>query len=446
MKNFSLFPVFFIAFITGNFVLAQSINTLWYKQPAQYFEESLVLGNGTMGASVFGGVNSDKIYLNDATLWSGGPVDANMNPDANKTLPALREALKNDNYKLADELNKKLQGAYSQSFAPLGTLYIECKHTAAPLNYFRELNIGEAVSKLLYEVDGVQYSREYFISNPGRIMIIRFTSSQKGALSFDLKFESLLKYGMISSDGILEAKGYAPVRALPGYLGNIPDAVVFDKNKGTRFTAMFKIRNTDGETISTDTTLGLRGGTEAVIFISIATSFNGFDKDPVINGLNDEAIAREQLMKAFSQPFQQLKQSHIIDYQKYFNRVHLDLGKTTAPDLPTDERLKRYAEGKEDKNLEILYFQYGRYLLISSSRTPGVPANLQGIWNPYVRPPWSSNYTTNINVEENYWLAENANLSEMHLPLLGFIKNISITGKITARNFYGAGGCLKIIL
>ncbi len=440
MKNVFFIPPLFIAFLSGNFTFAQSINTLWYKQPAQYFEESLVLGNGTMGASVFGGVNSDKIFLNDATLWSGGPVDANMNPDANKTLPALREALKNDNYKLADELNKKLQGAYSQSFAPLGTLYIECKHAAAPFNYYRELNIGEAVSKLRYEVDGVQYSREYFISNPNRIMIIRFTSSQKGALSFDLKFESLLKCGISSSDRLLKINGYAPVRALPNYLGNIPDAVVFDKNKGTRFTAMFKIRNTDGEIISTDTTLGLRGGTEAVIFISIATSFNGFDKDPAMNRLNDEAIAREQLMKAFSQPFEQLKQSHLDDYQKYFNRVNLNLSKTTVPDLPTDERLKRYAEGKEDKNLEVLYFQYGRYLLISSSRTPGVPANLQGIWNPYIRPPWSSNYTTNINVEENYWLAENANLPEMHLPLLGFIKNISLTGKITARKFYGAGG------
>ena len=427
-------------FLLKDLAFAQSANTLWYKQPAQYFEESLALGNGTMGASVFGGVNSDKIFLNDATLWSGEPVDANMNPDAYKTLPALREALKNDNYKSADELNKKLQGAYSQSFAPLGTLYIECKHAAAPVNYYRELNISEAVSELRYEADGVRYSREYFISNPDRIMMIRFTSSQKGALSFDLKFESLLKYGIISSDSILEAKGYAPVRALPSYLGNISDAVVFDKNKGTRFTAIFKIRNTDGEIVFTDTTLGLRGGTEAVIFISIATSFNGFDKDPVMNGLNDEAIAREQLMKAFSQPFQQLKQSHIADYQKYFNRVHLNLGKTTAPDLPTDERLKRYAEGKEDKNLEILYFQYGRYLLISSSRTPGVPANLQGIWNPYIRPPWSSNYTTNINLEENYWSAENANLSEMHLPLLGFTKNISLTGKRTARNFYGAGG------
>jgi alpha-L-fucosidase 2 len=422
---------------------SQSANTLWYRQPAHFFEESLVLGNGKMGASVFGGVSSEQIVLNDATLWSGGPVNADMNREAYKTVPAIREALKNENYKLADELNRKLQGSYSQSFAPLGTLIMEFQHAGKPENYYRELNIGEAVLKVQYEADGLKYSREYFISNPDRIMVIKLACSQNGALSFDLKFESLLKNKIFSSDRVFKAKGYAPIRALPNYLGNIPDAVVFDENKGTRFTVMVKIASTDGKIAATDSTLGFRAGTEATIIISAATSFNGFDKDPVTHGLNDEAIAYDQLTNTFSKPFQQLKQTHIADYQKFFNRVTMDLGKTDAPDLPTNERLMRYAEGKEDKNLEILYFQYGRYLLISSSRTPGVPANLQGIWNPYVRPPWSSNYTTNINAEENYWPAENANLSEMHIPLLGFIKNVSTTGKITARNLYGVNGWVE---
>ena len=142
--------------------------------------------------------------------------------------------------------------------------------------------------------------------------------------------------------------------------------------------------------------------------------------------------------KAIAKPYNKLKENHIADYQKFYNRVNLNLGKTTAPDLATDERLLRYADGKEDKNLEILYFNFGRYLLISSSRTLGVPANLQGLWNPHLSPPWSSNYTMNINLEENYWLAENTNLSEMHLPLLSFIKNLSVTGKVTAKTFYGA--------
>ncbi|WKX77932.1 glycosyl hydrolase family 95 catalytic domain-containing protein [Zobellia laminariae] len=191
---------------------------------------------------------------------------------------------------------------------------------------------------------------------------------------------------------------------------------------------------------STDKSVALKNGTEAVVYISMATSFNGFDKNSATEGVDHKAIAASQLSKASSKSFESILENHLKDHQKYFNRVHLELGKTTAKDLPTDERLKRYAKGEEDKNLEVLYFQYGRYLLISSSRTPNVPANLQGIWNPYIRPPWSSNYTLNINAEENYWLAENANLSEMHRPMLGFIENIAKTGKVTAKTFYGAGG------
>ena len=181
----------------------------------------------------------------------------------------------------------------------------------------------------------------------------------------------------------------------------------------------------------------MSNATEAIVILSEATSFNGFDKNPATEGVDEVAIATAQLDKAFAKSFSKLEKAHIADYQKYFNRVNLSLGKTEAPNLPTDERLKRYAEGNEDKNLEILYFNYGRYLLISSSRTLGIPANLQGLWNPHQWAPWRSNYTLNINAEENYWLAENTNLSEMHAPMLNFIRNISETGKITAKTFYG---------
>ncbi len=424
----------------GMEVYAQSDHILWFNQPAQYFEESLVLGNGKMGASVFGGVASDKIYLNDATLWSGEPVDANMNPETYKNLPAIREALKNEDYKLADSLNHKLQGKYSESYAPLGTLYIHFNNNDSAQKYYRELNIADAVSKVEYEINKVKFTREYFVSNPDKVMVIKLTSSKKGALSFNINFGSLLKYKSKTLDNSLNAYGYAPVQAKPGYLGDVSGALVFDENRGTRFTTLVKIKSSDGEITPSDSTLSFKNGTEALILVSIATSFNGYDKNPATNGLNQDRIANEQLSKAYPKSFQKLKEAHLFDYHKFFGRVSLNLGKSDAPDLPTNERLKRYAEGKEDKNLEILYFQYGRYLLISSSRTPGVPVNLQGIWNPYIRPPWSSNYTTNINAEENYWLAENANLSEMHLSMLGFIKNISETGKITAKTFYGTNG------
>ncbi len=424
-------------FFFGSIIHAQSDHVLWYNQPATYFEESLVLGNGRMGASVFGGLDSDKIFLNDATLWSGEPVNANMSPEAYKNLPAIREALKNEDYQLADQLNRKLQGINSNTYEPLGTLYLNFKHPGTPQKYYRELDIANAISTVKYEVDGVKYTREYFVSHPDHVMIIKLTSSKKGTLNFELKFNSLLKYKVLLTDKTLKVKGNAPVSDFPG---NGTNAVVFDENRGTRFSTYAKIKNNDGKVTATDSTLVLTNGTEAVIIVSVATSFNGFDKNPSTNGLDDEKIASDQLAHAFTESFKKLKSCHLKDYQTYFNRVNLSLGTTTAPDIPTNERLIRYAEGKEDKNLEILYFQYGRYLLISSSRTPGVPANLQGIWNPYIHPPWGSEYTTNINTEENYWLAENTNLSEMHLPLLGFIKNLSITGKITAKTFYGVNG------
>jgi len=439
MKKIS-FIVIALMFMHVCGTYAQSDHILWYNQPATYFEESLVLGNGRMGASVFGGVNSDKIFLNDATLWSGEPVDANMNPEAYKNLPAIREALKNEDYQLADKLNKKLQGKFSESYAPLGTLYLNFKNPGTPQKYYRQLDISKAVSRVEYEVDGVKFTREYFVSYPDKVMAIKLTSSKKGQLNFDVTFESLLKYKVAISDNTLHAIGSAPLQAKPSYLGKTDNAVAFDENKGTRFSSMVKIKNTDGTITATDSTLVLRNATEAVVYVSVATSFNGFDKNPFTNGLDNVQIASGQLTKAFPKTFEALEGNHLKDYQKFFSRVSLNLGITSAPDLPTNERLMRYAEGKEDKNLEVLYFQYGRYLLISSSRTPGVPANLQGIWNPYLRPPWSSNYTTNINTEENYWLAENTNLSEMHLPLMDFIKNLSETGKITAKTFYGVNG------
>ncbi len=415
--------------------MAQSSHVLWYNQPAEFFEESLVLGNGKMGATVFGGANSDKIYLNDITLWSGEPVNANMNPEAYKNILAIREALKNENYKLAEELNKKVQGKNSESYAPLGTLEINNSEKGKAVNYRRELDISNAISKVSYELNGIKFTREYFVSATDQIMVIKLTSSIKGGLNFDINLKSLLKSNVEVRNNILVMTGVAPIHENAGY--QVVPKYQKIQDRGTRFTTLIQIKKTDGKVTSSRDFLSLKDATEAYVYVSVATSFNGFDKNPATEGLDDVSIALQNLNKAYAKSFDQLKENHTKDYQKFYNRVTLDLGKTTAPDLPTDERLLRYAEGKEDKNLEILYFNFGRYLLISSSRTLGVPANLQGIWNPHLNPPWSSNYTMNINLEENYWLAENTNLSEMHLSLLSFIKNLSVTGKITAKSFYG---------
>lgn len=440
MNRTALLILLCVALSFAKEVSAQKTMRLWYNQPAQYFEESLVLGNGKMGATVYGGVQTDQIQLNDATLWTGEPIDVNINAEAYKNLPAVREALKNEDYKLADQLNRKLQGKFSASYAPLGTLYLSFKHGEKAKNYERELNIENAVSKLAYEIDGVKYSREYLVSYPDQVMVIKLSSSKKGALSFDLKFNSLLRYHTSTKDGVLKSNGNAPLDAAPSYLGNVKDAVKYDDNKGTRFTSLVKIKNNGGQQTATDSSLSVSNATEAYIYVAIATSFNGFDKNPATEGKNDGELSRNALDKSLAKSYDEIKKASISDYQSYFKRVSLDLGKSDLQDLPTDARLKRYAEGKEDPYLETLYFQYGRYLLISSSRTEAVPANLQGIWNPYMRPPWSSNYTTNINVQENYWLAENTNLSEMHRPLMGFIQNVAKTGATIAKNFYNCGG------
>ncbi len=434
------FPVilFLLAYIQIN---AQSDHTLWYDKPAIYFEEALVLGNGKMGASIFGGVDADKIYLNDITLWSGEPVNADNNPEASKYIKPIRKALKNEDYKLADELQHKMQGAFSQSYAPLGTMHIEFdKNDKEYTDYYRELDISNAIATIKYQKDGVKYKREYFVSYPDRIMAIKLSADKKNAINCNISFDSQLRYHTETNDKTLEINGYAPYHVEPNYRGDIPNAILFDEKRGTGFSSLFKIENKDGYIGKSDSTITISQCNEAIIYVSIATSFNGFDKNPATEGLDNYKIAKTNLEKASIKGYESLKKSHLEDYQKLYNRVELNLGYEDVPNIPTDKRLLEYYEGKDDKNLEELYFNYGRYLLISSSRTESVPANLQGLWNPYIRPPWSSNYTLNINLEENYWLAEIANLPEMHRPLLTFIDNLSKTGAITAKTYFGTGG------
>jgi len=416
--------------------IGQQPNILWYNKPAVHFEEALVLGNGKSGATVFGGVLSDQVYLNDATLWSGELVDAGTNPESYKHIPKIREALTSEDYRLADRLNKNIQGKFSESYAPLGTMTLTFAQQGEYQNYRRELDISKATATVSYDLDNVHFIREYFVSHPDKAMVIRLSANKRGALSFRVSFKSLLKYSLSAENNTLQANGYAPYHVTPDYWRDA-QPVRFDENRGTRFSANFKAQNKGGQIVITDSTLNVSNADEVILFISTATSFNGFDKDPAKNGLNNKALAKKQLDDAFKMSYPILKERHLKDYQAFFKRVNLSLDQNPVPDLPTDERLKRYTNGADDKNLEVLYFQYGRYLLISSSRTAGVPANLQGIWNPYIRPPWSSNYTMNINAEENYWMAESANLSEMHMPFLTFIGNLAKTGKSTAKTFYG---------
>lgn len=426
--------------VVNNISSIQAPMKLWYENPANHFEEALLLGNGMQGATVFGGISIDKIYLNDLTLWSGEPVNANMNPQAYKYLPDVRKALKENNYKKADQLIKKLQGKFSASYAPLGTLLLEMNDDPYITDYNRTLDIDEAIAKVKTTSNANVIERQYLASNPDKIVAIHLTSKKAGALGFTIRFESLLKYEKTVGSNTINIQGVAPIKADPSYLQKNKNSVVFDQKKGTRFSTIIKIQNTNGKITKTDSSLTLSDATEATLYISMATSFNGFDKDPATKGLNNVSIANTQLNNATNLGWAEIRKKHVKDYQNFFNRVQLKLSDKDTVNLPTDQRLIRYATGAPDPYLETLYFQYGRYLLISSSRTPYVPANLQGLWNPYIQPPWSSNYTMNINAEENYWLAESTNLSEMHLPFLQFIDNLATTGKITAKTFYNMPG------
>lgn len=432
MKTYTIF----LLFLAGCLPAFAQQNILWYNKPAEHFEQALVLGNGKTGATVFGGVLNEQVYLNDATLWSGEPIDLNAIPNVSAHIPEIREALNNENYRLADKLNKNIQGKFSESFAPLGTMNLSFKQQGGYRNYHRELDISKAVATINYDLNNIHYTREYFVSHPDKTMVIRLSANKKGALTFTVSFKSLLKYSSSVNNKTLQIDGYAPYHVAPDYWRET-QPIRFDEKRGTRFSAGFKVQNKGGQVTMSDSTLTVNDADEVILFVSTATSFNGFDKDPAKNGLNNKVIVKQQLNDALKKSYLLLKERHLKDYQSFFNRVKLSLDSKPAPNLPTDERLKEYTKGTDDKNLEALYFQFGRYLLISSSRTKGVPANLQGIWNPYIRPPWSSNYTMNINAEENYWMAESANLSEMHMPFLTFIGNLAKTGKTTAQKFYG---------
>ena len=419
---------------------------LWYRMPGTCFEESLVLGNGTLGASVFGGTSTEKIILNDATFWSGEPVDPKDYLEMHKNLSSVREALVREDYMLADQLIRKMQGRFTESYCCPGSLLIDFHQDSTAgheiRNYTRSLDLKEAVSRIAYEAGGVKYSREYFVSHPDKVLVIRLSADRKGALDFTLRFESPTKCKTEARGATLLAKGYAPYHVDPPFLKDVPDPIRFDPARGTRFTAMARIQADDGSVTSSGDSVTLSGGTEALIVVSMATSFNGFDRNPATEGRPDGKIAEENLTRAMGKTYDQLRRDHIADYAQFYNRVHLDLGGSNDADeeLPTDERLKRYTKGATDKGLEALYFNFGRYLLISSSRTPGAPANLQGIWNDSIRPPWACNYTLNINLEENYWPAEVTNLGDLCFPLFDFIGNLSKTGAVTARAFYGAKG------
>ena len=349
----------------------------------------------------------------------------------------------NENYEVAEELAKKMQGLFTESYEPLGDIVIKHDLQGEAVDYYRDLDLTNATSITRFKVNGVEYTREQFVSAPDQMLVIRLTASQKGALNFTASTRSpLYSNHEVINQNEIALRGIAPSHTDPSYLNTMELPVIYNDPthcKGMRFELRMKAVAKDGQITSSASSLRVSDATEVVLYISAATSFNGFDKCPDKDG-RDERRLVENYMAGSSKEYALVKQQHISDYQNYFNRLTLNINPTEKIDLPTNERLKRYTEGASDTHLEILYYQFGRYLLISSSRPGGIAANLQGIWNHELRPPWSSNFTININTEMNYWMVETANLSELHTPLIDLVKNLSITGKQTAQNFYGAKG------
>ncbi|WAM33372.1 glycoside hydrolase family 95 protein [Caldicellulosiruptor morganii] len=393
-----------------------------FNQPANSWDEALPIGNGKLGAMVYGTIRRGILQLNEDSIWSGGPMER-INPDAKKYLPRIRELILKGEVKEAEKLALYALTATPPSqghYEPLGYLYLDFSVKDDKVEkYKRELDLERAVAKVSFEIDGVKYEREYFASYPDNVIVARLKCSKEKGISFSAVLRR-------------EKEKYVD------RCGHIGDDTIFIEvfnggAQGLSFCGMVKAFSRDGKVYSIGETLFVEDATEAVLLISSATTYRHSD-------YFEHTI--DTLMKAAQKGYDKLYKDHLADYTLLFNRVdfHLESDDKNKHDLPTPERLKRLQEGEIDLGLIPLYFQFGRYLLISSSRPGSLPANLQGIWNKDMLPPWDSKYTININTEMSYWPAEVCNLSECHLPLFDLIEKMRQRGSKTAKEMYGCRG------
>lgn len=395
---------------------------LWYDAPATVWEEALPLGNGRIGAMVYGNPTQEVYQLNEETLWSGYPQDCN-NPKAAEVLPLVRKAVDEGDYVKASALWKEnAQGPYTARYLPLANLMLSQPTEKQSKNIYRDLNISNATATVTYEADGVKYRRTSFISYPDQVMVVKMEADKKQSVSLDVRLNSLLRYQVKATaqdELLLDGKA-------PSYVANRdydPRQVIYHDQLGLKFKVKVKLLSKGGTYASGDSLLSIRNADEVTLLLSAATDF----------------YQPEIKLSDCNRTYEELIDRHLKDYQPLFNRVELSLGKNSPEKekLPTSQRLKQFAAAPNDNGLLELYYQYGRYLMIASSRPGGLPANLQGIWNHRVQPPWGSNYTTNINTEMNYWMTETANLPECFTPLSDFIRRLSVNGAQTARINYG---------
>jgi alpha-L-fucosidase 2 len=412
--------------------------TLWYRDPADRWTDALPVGNGRLGAMIFGGVASERIALNEDTLWSGAPRDWN-NPGAKDHLGVVRNlVIAKQDYHAADQECRKMQGPFNQAYEPLGDLIIDFAHGEESTAYRRSLDLDSATSVVTYQAAGSLMKRETFASAPAQVIVVRLTSSERKALKCTLRLKSELQSTAEAKGSSIVLSGKAPANSVPNYLhSDNPITYSEDPGKGMYFAAALAAKATGGKVeAQPDGSLKIDGATEVILLIGAATGYKRFNELPDTPAAEVISAARRPVDAALSTPYARLKALHLEDHRKLFRRVHLDLGGHEAEAIPTDERIDGFEETL-DFALLALYFHYGRYLLLTSSRPGTQPSNLQGIWNAELRPPWSSNWTSNINVQMNYWPVETCNLSECHEPLIGMVRDLSENGRKTAQVNYG---------
>lgn len=402
---------------------------LWYREPAKQWNEALPVGNGRLGAMIFGDPAKEHLQLNEDTLWSGPGPDWN-NPNAKSHLAEVRRlVLQEKDYVAADKACQQMQGAYTESYEPLGDLFITFENLSEVAGYRRELDLDTGMASVRFAAGEVAYTREVLASALDQVIAMRLTASRPDALKFAISASSRLHAASEQlHGGSVRLLGKAPLHVEPSYLTD--DQVLYSdkRGEGMHFGMVARIVRHPDETPSGS----------AVILIAMATGYRGYGKAP--DGSSEQIAERcSRILDAASKwSWQDLVARHTKEYQSLFRRVSLNLGGSTQ-DIPTNERVARAAQN-DDPHLTSLYFQYGRYLMISGSRPGSQPLNLQGIWNDHVRPPWSSNYTVNINTQMNYWPAETCNLSECTGPLFDMLEELAEAGRKTAEVNYGLGG------
>ena len=397
---------------------------LWYDKPATQWVEALPIGNGRLGAMVFGGTANERLQLNEDTLYAGGPYDPN-NREALQSLPEARQLIFAGKFKEASDLIGEKMMAHpikQMPYEPVGDLRLEFIGHHNGSEYRRELDLDTAIVKVSYETAGVTFKREVFSSPIDQVIVLRVASDQRRQINFTATFTTPQQATVVT-----EANDTLILRGVNGEAFGIKGAL--------KFEARARVTATGGRVVADSAKIVVSGADSALILITAATSYRNFkdvSSDP-------EALNRSRLRRAAGKSFVALRTANVREHQRLFRRVQLDLGISESANLPTDQRPARFLAGA-DPHLAALYFQYGRYLLISSSRPGTQPANLQGLWNDLMTPPWESKYTININTEMNYWPVESTNLSECHEPLLRLVGELVENGARTAQVQYGARG------